>query len=92
MNITIREMVIEDYDDMLSLWMSIEELIIDDVDSKSDIDFYLDRNRGLSSVALVSGAIVGTVLCGHDGRRGLLRHLAVKPELRRQGIARMLIT
>jgi putative acetyltransferase len=34
--------------------------------------------------------IVGTVLCGHEGRRGILRHLVVKKEFRRKGIARAL--
>jgi GNAT superfamily N-acetyltransferase len=40
---------------------------------------------------MVSGKIVAAVLCGHEGRRGILRHLAVKPEFRRKGIARALV-
>jgi GNAT superfamily N-acetyltransferase len=42
-------------------------------------------------VAVVENGIVGTVLCGHDGRRGILRHLAVKPAFRKKGIARALV-
>jgi N-acetylglutamate synthase len=91
MTIEIREMAIDDYDDILSLWRNMDGVIVDDVDSRNAIALYLDRNKGLSFVALAEGSIVGTVLCGHDGRRGLLRHLAVKPEFRRQGIARKLI-
>lgn len=91
MEIEIREMKIEDYDDILSLWSRMDGIIIDDMDSKSSIGYYLERNKGLSYVAMISGKIVGTILCGHDGRRGLLRHLAVKLEYRHHGIASELI-
>ena len=37
------------------------------------------------------GRIVGGVLCGHDGRRGTIRHLAVMPGHRRRGIGRRLV-
>jgi ribosomal protein S18 acetylase RimI-like enzyme len=35
--------------------------------------------------------IVGAVLCGHDGRRGYLHHLAVAPAHRHNGIGRALV-
>jgi ribosomal protein S18 acetylase RimI-like enzyme len=34
---------------------------------------------------------VGTVLAGHDGRRGFLYHLAVRERFRGRGIARALV-
>ena len=45
----------------------------------------------MSFVARVDGALAGAVLCGTDGRRGYLNHLAVTPPHRRQGIARQLV-
>jgi ribosomal protein S18 acetylase RimI-like enzyme len=48
---------------------------------------YLRRNPGLSFVAEVEGEIVGSLMAGHDGRRGYILHLAVATRLRRQGIA-----
>jgi ribosomal protein S18 acetylase RimI-like enzyme len=48
---------------------------------------YLRRNPGLSFVAEVEGAIVGSLMAGHDGRRGYILHLAVATRLRRRGIA-----
>jgi N-acetylglutamate synthase len=39
-------------------------------------------------VAYHGEALVATALCGHDGRRGYLYHLAVLPEYRLRGIAR----
>ena len=52
---------------------------------------YLLRNPGLSRVALEGETIVGAVLCGHDGRRGLIYHLAVAPAHHGKGIGRRLL-
>jgi len=52
---------------------------------------FLARNPGLSHVAHCDGGIVGTALCGHDGRRGLIHHLVVSPAERRSGIGRALL-
>jgi ribosomal protein S18 acetylase RimI-like enzyme len=35
--------------------------------------------------------MAGAVLCGHDGRRGMIYHLAVAPEYRGQGIGKLLL-
>jgi N-acetylglutamate synthase len=42
-------------------------------------------------VAYAGSELAGTVLAGHDGRRGLLHHLAVKSSHRRHGIGRALV-
>ena len=52
---------------------------------------FLARNPGLSFVAEEEGRIVGAVLCGNDGRRGFLHHLAVEKDRRRSGIGRDLV-
>lgn len=44
----------------------------------------------MSQVAVVDGKIVGTVLAGHDGRRGFIHHMAVLPEFRRKKIGHAL--
>ena len=50
------------------------------------------RNPGLSAVAIAPGGeLVGAFLAGHDGRRGMLYHLAVEPATRRQGLGRRLV-
>ena len=56
-----------------------------------DITQYLERNPGMSFVALSSGKVVGVTLAGHDGRRGYIHHLAVHPDFRRQGLASRLV-
>jgi N-acetylglutamate synthase len=60
-------------------------------DNREGIALYLRRNRGLCFIATSENQLIGTVLCGHDGRRGILRHLAVRKEFRKQGIARRLV-
>lgn len=87
----IVEMTLNDYEDVVELWKDTEGIVLDDDDSKTSIDRYLKRNPGLSFVARSAGILVGTALCGHDGRRGILRHVAVKPEFRSQRVAEQLI-
>jgi ribosomal protein S18 acetylase RimI-like enzyme len=86
----IRPMTIHDYPEVFALWTGTEGLSISDDDAHDRIALYLSRNPGLSFVALIDGDVVGTVLCGHDGRRGILRHLAVVERHRGLGIARAL--
>ena len=86
LNITIRPMTAEDYDEIYAMWQITTKRALSDADSRENIEFYLERNPGMSQVALVNGKIVGTVLCGHDGRRGFIHHMAVLPEYRRHQI------
>jgi len=90
MNVTIQEMTLNDYDEVRALWLESEGIDLSAADSRGSISRFLDRNPGLSFVARDDGELVGAVLCGHDGRRGYLDHLAVKASHRRQGIGRLL--
>lgn len=91
MKAKIRAMGLDDYDEVFRLWLAAEGLSLGDDDSRQGIAIYLKRNPGLCFVGVAGGKIVGTVLCGHDGRRGILRHLAVAKEFRKNGIARLLV-
>ncbi len=53
--VKIREMVISDYQDVISLWTESEGLSLRAADSKDNIEAYLKRNEGLSFVALDNG-------------------------------------
>ncbi|MHB9022878.1 MAG: GNAT family N-acetyltransferase [Armatimonadota bacterium] len=88
MDYMIRPMTIDDYDDALALWQRTEGMWLDtdDVDSREAIAYFLRRNAGLSFIARCDGTLIGAVLCGHDGRRGYLNHLAVDQHHRRRGI------
>jgi N-acetylglutamate synthase len=88
----IREMTIADYDNVIELIRNSPGATFRDADSREGTARYLERNPGLSFVAEEEGALVGCVMCGHDGRRGYLQHLAVVPPHRKKGIARTLIS
>ena len=88
----VREIKKSDYQAVNSLWHDCKGIgLHDDADSQYGIELYLARNPGLSFVAIEKGKIVGAVLCGHDGRRGYLHHLAVSPEYRQSGTAAALV-
>ena len=91
MSVVIREMSIQDYGEVLALWRVSEGVGLSDADSEESIARYLDRNPGLSFVARDGEHLVGAVLCGHDGRRGYIHHLAVGKSHRRQGLGRALV-
>jgi len=91
--VSTRVLRIEDYDAVVSLWEAAEGVHIGAGDDRGTIARYLERNPGLSRVAVCGdGRIVGAVLCGHDGRRGLIYHLAVAKEQQGRGIGRRLVS
>ena len=90
--ILIRPLRIGDYAKIYALWKDAGEGVgLGESDSRAAIGRYLSRNRGLSLVATSGGRVVAAVLCGHDGRRGYLHHLAVARKWRRRGIGRRLV-
>jgi ribosomal protein S18 acetylase RimI-like enzyme len=91
MGVDIVSMTIQDYDEVTALWKESEGIQLSDADSRVRIAHFLERNPGLSLVAREGGKLVGAVLCGHDGRRAYIDHLAVHSNYRRQGIGRTLV-
>ncbi len=89
-NITYHPMTMADYDATLALWQSSEGVGLSDADERAAIERYLTRNPGLSWVAYYDVQLIGAILCGHDGRRGFLHHLAVAEPFRHQGIGKTL--
>ncbi len=85
-------MQIADYDAVVELWRGCEGLSIRDADSRDGVERYLARNPGLSFVAEQGTTIVGSLMAGHDGKRGYIQHLAVAAPARRQGVASSLVS
>jgi ribosomal protein S18 acetylase RimI-like enzyme len=91
MSVATREFVVADYERAVSLWGEVEGVEICEGDSRDEIAEYLARNPGLSRVAEENGIIAGAALCGHDGRRGWIYHLAVANAYRGQGVGKLLL-
>jgi ribosomal protein S18 acetylase RimI-like enzyme len=88
----IREMTIDDYDSSITLWRVTEGMWLSEADSRDSIAYYLNRNPEMSFVCVDDEKIIGTVLCGHDGRRGYMYHVAVDLEYRGKSIAKKLVS
>jgi ribosomal protein S18 acetylase RimI-like enzyme len=87
---TLHSFTAAHYDQALALWQGCPGIGLSDADSHCGISKYLDRNPGTSFVAFDGEKLVGTILGGHDGRRGFIYHLAVRPNYRHRGIGRRL--
>ena len=85
--VSIMPMTEADYDDVRALWMTIRGFGIRALDdSREDVQRFIRRNPTTSVVARMDGKIVGSILCGSDGRQGALYHVCVAREYRRRGI------
>jgi ribosomal protein S18 acetylase RimI-like enzyme len=89
--IDYRLMTIEDYEQAYALWIICGNGLNDKDDSREGIDKYLKRNPSTSFVATCDGKVVGCILCGHDGRRGIIQHACVSPDCRRMKIGNRLV-
>ena len=95
MGYTVRRVTPEDYDAIYELWNSVGQSrrALNPVDdSREGITRYLMRNPNTCFAALAENRIIGVILTGHDGRRGIIHHLCVHPDFRRMGIAAHLVS
>ncbi len=87
--ITVREMCEQDYAQVHELWTTIRGFGLRSIDdSKEGVERFLRRNPSTSVVAEYGGRIIGSILCGHDGRRGCFYHVCVHEKFRKQGIGK----
>lgn len=88
----IKIMTIDDYEKLFEMWQNTPNMGLRSLDdSKEGISLFLKRNPTTNFVAYDDDKLIGTILCGHDGRRGYIYHTVVLTEYRRQGIATNLV-
>lgn len=89
----IREFIfLQDYEQAAQLWRSVERGLRFGVsDTPAEIEKKKQHDPDLFLVAEEYGTILGTVIGGFDGRRGLVYHLAVAQTQRGRGIASQLL-
>ncbi|MBO4887395.1 MAG: GNAT family N-acetyltransferase [Firmicutes bacterium] len=95
MDYTVKKVTIDDYDQIFDLWNSTEQSrrALNPVDdTREGIGRYLKRNPNTCFAAVKDDRIVGVILTGHDGRRGIIHHMCVHPDYRRMGIAAHLVS
>jgi ribosomal protein S18 acetylase RimI-like enzyme len=82
----------EDYDAVCSLWKNAGAGIqLRRSDAPEEIIKKFQRDPDLFLLAIADEIIVGTVIGGFDGRRGLIYHLAVDTNYREHGIGSLLM-
>ena len=82
----------EDYKQVFELWQAIEKGVhVGRSDTLAEIGKKLERDPDLFLVAESAGKIIGSVIGGFDGRRGIIYHLAVASSFRGQGVGSRLM-
>jgi ribosomal protein S18 acetylase RimI-like enzyme len=87
----IESFTLRHYEAVYDLWDRCPGVGLSSADARDCIASYLERNPGMSFIALAGANVIGAILGGHDGRRGYIHHLAVEESYRRQGIGRQLV-
>jgi ribosomal protein S18 acetylase RimI-like enzyme len=88
----IRSFAWDDLEGVLDLWRGAGLGVhLGPSDAPEEIRKKLTRDPDLFLVSEEQGRIVGAVMGGYDGRRGLVYHLAVRPDERRRGLGTTLM-
>lgn len=92
--IEYRVLTEDDYDRLYELWISqaMTKRAMNPVDDSRDgITRYIRRNSLTCFGAFEDEKMIGAILSGHDGRRGIIHHLCVQEDHKRQKIASTLV-
>jgi len=82
----------DDYAQVRHLWETMEKGVrVGRSDALAEIQKKLTRDPDLFLVAEQDSKIIGSIIGGYDGRRGLIYHLAVASSLRGQGVGTLLL-
>ncbi len=86
----IRQFNEKDRDQVIALWKSCNL-----IRSWNDPNKDFDRKKGFGEELFIvlehQDIIVGTVMGGYDGHRGVMNYLAVSPDFRGKGFGKMLV-
>lgn len=81
-----------DYEPVYRLWQEMEKGVrVGRSDTLPEIEKKIARDPDLFLVAEWQGNLIGSVIGGFDGRRGLLYHLAVASTFRGRGVGSRLM-
>lgn len=92
-NLVLREFQFPtDYSQIITLWQHAGPGIhLRRSDERDEIAKKIQRDPDLFLVAEIDGFIIGSVLGGFDGRRGMVYHLAVNDTYRKKGVGTVLM-
>lgn len=92
LHMEIRELRIEDYDNLIALWNKAKLLYKPEGrDTRANIERELKKPTAIFLVAEKNGELIGSIFGTHDGRKGWINRLTTAPEYRKKGIAAKLV-
>lgn len=83
---SLRPMNSGDFAACVDLWKRCDGVVLRDWEDSQALDTLLARNPGGCWVVEQGRLLLGAILCGHDGWRGYVYHLAVDPDWHRAGL------
>jgi ribosomal protein S18 acetylase RimI-like enzyme len=89
-NVCIRNLLSEDYGVLLQLWKEAD-FTIGKSDSEEEYVRFLQQNPNTSLCIVQNDQLIGAVMGGFDGRRGMIHHLVVSREFRSHGYGKLLM-
>ncbi len=81
-----------DYPKLIKLWEAAGNIEVRQTDTPEVLARFLYRNPTCSYAAYAGTRLIGAILAGHDGWRGHLYHMAVKPDYRERGVGTRLVS
>lgn len=81
----------DDYPKLIKLWIAAGNITLRQTDTEAVFSKFLHSNPTCSFGAYSGSRLIGAVLAGHDGWRGYLYHMAVKPGFRERAIGSRLV-
>ena len=88
--LSVRKFQRTDYSRLFQIWQEVG-LTLGASDTEPEVMRLLEHNPETCFVLEEDGLVVGCVLGGFDGRRGLVHHLAVDPKFQGRGYGRALM-
>ncbi len=90
MDFRIRPLETADTEAVIDLWRRCG-LVAPSNDPRKDIERKLAVSPELLLLAVVDGAVAGSIMVGYEGHRGWINYLAVDPARQRGGLGRRLM-
>lgn len=87
----IREYLASDRASVIALWWECGLVVEGKNDPEADIALATNSVGADILIGLIGEELAATVMVGHDGHRGWLYYVAVKPAHQRQGLGRHMV-
>jgi N-acetylglutamate synthase len=87
----LRNMKPADYPHLVSLWSGFDGTTMTAADSRDGFEKFLERNSDFCFTAIEGDKVIGSVMAGHDSRRGYIYHLAVDESVQGKGLGSSLM-